>query len=41
MTTSSPFGSALVGASEGQEVAHQAPGGTFRYKVVSFEPFAG
>jgi transcription elongation factor GreA len=41
VTTSSPFGSALVGASEGQEVAHQAPGGTFRYKVVSFEPFAG
>lgn len=41
VTTTSPLGSALVGASEGQEVAHEAPGGTFRYVVVSFEPFAG
>jgi transcription elongation factor GreA len=41
VTTSSPLGSALVGASEGQEVAHEAPGGTFRYVVVAFEPFAG
>jgi transcription elongation GreA/GreB family factor len=41
VTTSSPLGSALLGAAEGQEVAHEAPGGTFRYVVVSFEPFAG
>jgi transcription elongation factor GreA len=41
VTTSSPFGSALLGAAEGNEVAYQAPGGEFRYRVVSFEPFAG
>ncbi len=41
VTTTSPFGAALLGAAVGQEVAHEAPGGTFRYEVVSFEPFAG
>jgi transcription elongation factor GreA len=41
ITTSSPLGSALMGAGEGQEVAYEAPGGTFRYRIVSFEPFAG
>ena len=41
VTTTSPFGAALVGSSEGDEVAYDAPGGTFRYRVVSFEPFAG
>ena len=41
VTTSSPFGSALMGASEGDEVAYEAPGGTFRYRVVSFEPISG
>jgi transcription elongation GreA/GreB family factor len=41
VTTTSPFGTALLGASEGDEVANEAPGGTFRYTVVSFEPFAG
>ncbi len=41
VTTSSPFGSALMGASEGDEVAYEAPGGTFRYRVVSFEPVSG
>ncbi len=41
VTTTSPFGAALNGAAEGQEVANEAPGGTFRYVVVSFEPFAG
>ena len=41
VTPSSPLGSALVGASEGDEVAYEAPGGTFRYRVVSFEPYAG
>jgi transcription elongation factor GreA len=40
ITTSSPLGSALMGAAEGQEVAYEAPGGTFRYRVVSFEPFS-
>jgi transcription elongation factor GreA len=41
VTPSSPLGSALVGAAEGDEVAYEAPGGTFRYRVVSFEPYAG
>jgi transcription elongation GreA/GreB family factor len=30
-----------MGASEGQEVSYDAPGGTFRYRIVSFEPFSG
>jgi transcription elongation factor GreA len=41
VTPSSPLGSALVGAAEGDEVAYEAPGGTFRYRVVSFAPYAG
>ncbi len=41
VTTSSPLGTALVGASKDQEVTVQAPGGDFRYVVVGFEPFAG
>ncbi len=38
VTTTSPLGIALMGASEGQEVLYEAPGGSFRYSVVSFEP---
>ena len=41
VTTTSPFGQALNGAAEGQEVANEAPGGTFRYAIVSFEPYTG
>jgi transcription elongation factor GreA len=41
VTTGSPFGSALVGSAIGDEVAYDAPGGTFRYRIVSLEPFAG
>jgi transcription elongation factor GreA len=41
ITTSSPLGSALMGGAEGQEVSYEAPGGTFRYRIVSFEPFSG
>ncbi len=41
VTPSSPMGSALVGGAVGDEVAYEAPGGTFRYRIVSFEPFAG
>jgi transcription elongation factor GreA len=41
VTTTSPFGQALNGAAEGQEVEHEAPGGVFRYVVVSFAPFTG
>jgi transcription elongation factor GreA len=38
VTTTSPLGSALMGAAAGQEVVYQAPGGSFRYIVVGFEP---
>ncbi|HEX5936138.1 MAG TPA: transcription elongation factor GreA [Actinomycetota bacterium] len=41
VTTSSPLGTALVGATKDQEVEVHAPGGSFRYVVVGFEPFAG
>ena len=38
ITTTSPLGSALVGAKIGDEVAYEAPGGKFRYRVVEFRP---
>jgi len=38
ITTTSPLGRALVGAALEQEVAYDAPGGTFHYVVVRFEP---
>ncbi len=38
VTTSSPLGRALLGARAGQEVRYEAPGGSFRYRVVSFGP---
>jgi transcription elongation factor GreA len=41
VTTESPLGTALMGATKGQEVAYQAPGGTVKYSVVSFEPHTG
>jgi len=41
VTTSSPLGRALMGASKDQEIVVKAPGGSFRYVVVGFEPFAG
>lgn len=41
VTTSSPLGSALLGTSKDQEVTVEAPGGSFRYVVVGFEPFVG
>jgi len=41
VTTESPLGTALMGATAGQEVAYQAPGGTVKYSVVSFEPHTG
>ncbi|MBI3648691.1 MAG: transcription elongation factor GreA [Actinobacteria bacterium] len=40
ITTSSPLGSALLGAAVGDEVLYEAPGGSFRYVVVGFEPRA-
>jgi transcription elongation factor GreA len=41
VTTTSPLGTALMGASVDDEVVYQAPGGSFRYSVVSFEPHTG
>jgi len=41
VTTSSPLGSALLGRVAGDEVSVEAPGGSFRYEVVSFEPQGG
>jgi transcription elongation factor GreA len=41
VTIGSPFGSALVGTAIGDEIVYEAPGGTFRYRIVSLEPFAG
>jgi len=41
VTTTSPLGTALMGAAPGQEVVYDAPGGSFRYEVVSFEPHTG
>ncbi len=41
ITTTSPLGSAIVGAKAGAEVEYRAPGGSFRYKVLSFEPYGG
>jgi transcription elongation factor GreA len=41
ITTTSPLGSALVGARKGGEVSYQAPGGSFRYQVVEFQPYMG
>lgn len=40
ITTTSPLGRAVVGARADQEVAYEAPGGTFRYRVVGLEPRA-
>lgn len=41
VTTTSPLGAAILGARPGDELSYQAPGGVFRYRVVSFEPFRG
>ena len=38
ITTTSPLGSAIVGSREGDEVSYDAPGGSFRYRVVEFRP---
>jgi transcription elongation GreA/GreB family factor len=41
VTTSSPLGRVLVGTSKDQEIVVKAPGGSFKYIVVGFEPFVG
>jgi transcription elongation factor GreA len=38
ITTTSPLGSALRGAKLDDEISYVAPGGTFHYLVVGFEP---
>jgi transcription elongation factor GreA len=37
----SPLGAALLGASAGDTVEYEAPGGTFSYRVVAVRPFEG
>jgi transcription elongation factor GreA len=39
VTANSPFGSALLGRKAGDRVSYEAPGGTFGYEVVRFEPY--
>jgi transcription elongation factor GreA len=39
VTSSSPFGSALMGKKAGDRLSYEAPGGTFAYEVVRFEPY--
>jgi transcription elongation factor GreA len=38
VTSESPLGSALLGRRVGDRVTYDAPGGTFTYEVVRFEP---
>jgi transcription elongation factor GreA len=39
ITSSSPLGSALLGRRAGDLITYEAPGGTFNYEVVRFEPY--
>jgi transcription elongation factor GreA len=41
ITTTSPLGKALLGAKLDEEVAYEAPGGTFRVVVVGLQPNTG
>jgi transcription elongation factor GreA len=38
VTTTSPLGKALLGAGVDDSVLYEAPGGSFRYTIVSFRP---
>jgi transcription elongation factor GreA len=38
ITTTSPLGRAVLGASLDDEIAYEAPGGTFHYLVVGLQP---
>ena len=38
ITTTSPLGKAVLGTVADDEVAYEAPAGTFHYRVVAFEP---
>jgi transcription elongation factor GreA len=41
ITTTSPLGSALLGAGKEDVVSYEAPGGSFRYRIVEFRPHTG
>jgi transcription elongation factor GreA len=41
ITVTSPLGSALMGSAVDAEIVYEAPGGSFRYRVVAFEPNTG
>jgi transcription elongation GreA/GreB family factor len=41
ITVTSPLGTALNGVALDAEVVYEAPGGSFRYLVVAFEPHTG
>ena len=41
ITLTSPLGTALAGAARDSEIVYEAPGGSFRYRVVAFEPHTG
>lgn len=41
VTVKSPLGSVLVGKQPGDKVTYEAPGGSFTYEVISFEPWSG
>lgn len=41
ITTVSPLGQALMGSGKGDHISYDAPGGTFRYEVVGYEPWDG
>jgi transcription elongation factor GreA len=38
ITTTSPLGTAIVGKALDDEIAYEAPGGTFHYLIVAIEP---
>jgi transcription elongation factor GreA len=40
ITTTSPLGSAVIGCRIDDQIAYEAPGGRFHYRVVGFEPRA-
>jgi transcription elongation factor GreA len=40
ITTTSPLGRAVLGSRVDDEIAYEAPGGTFHYRVVGIEPRA-
>ncbi len=39
VTSSSPLGAVLIGRRVGEQVTYEAPGGTFTFEVVGFEPY--